>query len=574
MSDRAECLPATGRSPSLALHATVLLLLLLVVLPVVRWRGVFTSDEGAGIAQAKALSDGSFGIPHPFPAADPSGFEFPYRSAGEGEDGFSPLPKRFTYSGLLSVADRVGGVPAMIVLSIAGTVIAALLTAHLASQVDPSLGVPAFWLVGLASPLFIDGFLVLGHSIAAAAAAAALLAVRRVMKQPSAVGLLLLASILAAGGLIRAEATLFGAALAVAVAVLGWARADSRLGVIAGVSMLGVAGGWALDRTITAHVIGSGAIPIPAATDQGVRGFLTERLEGLTTTWLRPGYGPFSASWLLPITIVLLGLVAARLSRQTYPDIRVLRALSITVVALALVMALTYSVAAPYVVPGLLIAFPAGVWGIAALDRASLKSSAAMLLALTGGLFALAVLATQYAEGGGWEWGGRYFAIGLPCAAPLAAAGLRNAARRLDVETYRVCLAAVVAPSIALGAMGVSSVRSIRHGWNSFADTIVEIAESTEAGDGGDPVVVTTESDLPRAAWDHMGASRWLLVSRSEDGLPPTLARLHQLDIEQLVVVGRGPDPLRFIETSPYVLEGSADAPADGAWWVRVLIAR
>lgn len=565
---------AAPRTHSLLPHVAALALVMAILLPVIGWHGVFSSDEGAGIAQARALSKGgSFALQHPFPAADPARASFAYEKSAATKDGYFPLPKRFTYSTLLAGADEVAGVPGMIVLSIAGTVAAALFAALLARRVDPSLGPLTFWLTGLASPLFADGYLVIAHSIGAAVAAAALLAVHRATQRPSASRVALVAALVALASLLRAEAVLFGVALTLTLALLSWRRRDPQLAAVSAASFVGVTTGWALDHALTSHVIGSGAIAIPAAGGQGAAGggVLIGRLQGFIVTWLRPGYGSATTSWVLLIAISVIGLLAIRETRRPEPDARAVRGLSVVVASLAVVVGVSYSLPTPHIVPGLLIAFPAGVWGLAALQRATLRSPTVELLVLTWGLFAVAVLATQYAKGGGWEWGGRYFALGLPSVTPLVAAGLRDAGRRVDRQTAGFGLAAIVAASLAVAAMGVGSVRYFREHWGDFVDAVGVDAAQTTAGDGGAPVVVTTEPEVPRAAWDEMDASRWLLVSRA--AMPEMLARLDRLGIKQLIIITKGPGLIRSINASRYSIDGSAKPPEEGAWWVHTLSA-
>ena len=96
---------------------------MMVLLPVIGWHGVVSSDEGAAIAQAQSFSDdGDFGVPNPFPAADPAGSAFEFEKSARTDGGFAPLPKRPAYTVLLGVADRLAGVPGMLLVSIFGTV--------------------------------------------------------------------------------------------------------------------------------------------------------------------------------------------------------------------------------------------------------------------------------------------------------------------------------------------------------------------------------------------------------------------------------------------------------------------
>ena len=112
-----------------------------------------------------------------------------WRTSERGATGRA-LAKHPLYPVLLAAADRLGGVTGMVLLSLAGTVAAAGLAAVLARRLDPALVRPDLWMVGLASPLLFDGFLVIAHTLGAAlAAAAVLLALRAVERAgPSTAG--------------------------------------------------------------------------------------------------------------------------------------------------------------------------------------------------------------------------------------------------------------------------------------------------------------------------------------------------------------------------------------------------
>ena len=90
-----------------------------------------------------------------------------------------------------------------------------------------------------------------------------------------------------------------------------------------------------------------------------------------------------------------------------------------------------------HVVPGLLVAAPVLAAGLVALRRSCLRPLGAGLAFTTFAVFALLVAATQYARGGSGEWGGRYFALGLPVLVPVALLALAEAGARLDAVTRR-----------------------------------------------------------------------------------------------------------------------------------------
>ena len=166
-------------------HLLALAIVLLALVPVVGTSSSFSSDEGAGIIQARSLASGDGWIVRPpMPAVDPEGEWYPLISAEQGTKGFAPLAKHPAYSVLLAAGYRAGGVPAMVALSVLGTVAAAGFAAAIARRLDPVLARPCLWVVGLVSPLFFDSFLVMGHTIGAAfAAGAVLFAIRAVTER-------------------------------------------------------------------------------------------------------------------------------------------------------------------------------------------------------------------------------------------------------------------------------------------------------------------------------------------------------------------------------------------------------
>ncbi|OWY59728.1 hypothetical protein B7486_73010, partial [cyanobacterium TDX16] len=86
-------------------HVGALALVLVLVGVALQPTGRLISDEGAAIAQARALADdGSWTIEHPLLAADPTGAAFPLEKATAGEDGegYAPLAKHPAYPLLLA----------------------------------------------------------------------------------------------------------------------------------------------------------------------------------------------------------------------------------------------------------------------------------------------------------------------------------------------------------------------------------------------------------------------------------------------------------------------------------------
>src|SRR5205085_8935669 len=141
------------------------------------------------------------------------------------------------------------------------------------------------------------------------------------------------------------------------------------------------------------------------------------------------------------------------------PPIRLLA----TVAAVASILALLTGTTA--IVPGLLVACPLVLVGLVSFRRAGTDDGppssrrAASLAASTFAGFALAVIATQYATGGSGEWGGRYFAIGLPLLVPVCLLNLRRVGRKVSDGSRRVAAAALVVCTACLSVIGINGLR-------------------------------------------------------------------------------------------------------------------
>jgi hypothetical protein len=126
------------------------------------------------------------------------------------------------------------------------------------------------------------------------------------------------------------------------------------------------------------------------------------------------------------------------------------------------------------------------------------------------------VLATQYAEGGGLEWGGRFLS---PLTAPLAAIAA-------------VVLLDRVAPAMTVLAVtgAVAAVLVVGTQRRETDEAIHDVEAHLR------PVVITTQPALPRLAWRIDGRVAWLMVEPSDVArLADELARRKH---EVLVVAG------------------------------------
>lgn len=497
----------------LGAHAAALAAVLVALVPLIGTSASFSADEGAAIVQARHLARGDgWIVDHPLPPLGPGETGYPLELSLGGAKGIAPFAKHPLYAVLLAAADRVGGTTAMVALSLAGTVAAAALGAALAGHMRPSVSRPTLWAVGLASPLLFDGSLVIAHTLGAAfAAGATLLAVRAVedggRRWGASAGA---AACLAVAVMLRNEAVLWALALG---AVLGASALYRRSRPLAGMAAGAVAAAalaHAAEQAWIGRILGGHVENISGSGDAGL-GMLPARVNAAVLTWLRPGYGDFPRAELA--LIVMLGaVVAAAVAVRRHPGDR--RAISMLGGVAALAAAAALLAAPTNLVPGLLVACPVLAAGLTVLRRSSLTSLGARMALATFALFAMAVAATQYATGGSGEWGGRYFALGLPVILPVAVLALADAGARLDRGARRAALTVLVVCAAATSAMGVASIR------DTHRFTARLMAGAAAAGrrlsPAERPVMVATSGAIPRLAWATFDDQRWLL-SRPAD---------------------------------------------------------
>ncbi|MCI0346934.1 MAG: hypothetical protein L0221_16070, partial [Chloroflexi bacterium] len=343
---------------------------------------------------------------------------------------------------------------------------------------------------------------------------------------------------MAVAGLLRTEGVLLAAGLAAAVGATALRQAGRtrliRL-TTAGALFAAGAGARLLDPIWQRAVVGS---PVEDASarpsDRESLSFLAARARGFANTWLTSTLDTGAFVVLLVSVVLAVAVVAAR---RRPPDHRPVALFAAAAAGLAIARLV---VAEADAITGLLLAFPLLWVGLALGGRRLLATTDARVLAGGAGLFALAVLATQYPEGGSAEWGGRYFAVGLPLVVPLAIAGLDRGRRALGSEARQVGTAAVVLVATAFAVLGVAEVRTA-HRMGDDVVRATELAGATaEPGEGGLPVVVATAPLLPRLAWQTFDDQRWLLIDpeRAEDA--DLLSRLRDTGVTRLVYVTPG----------------------------------
>lgn len=524
-------------------HVGALALVLLALVPLVGTTASFSTDEGAAIIEAQSLARGhGWVVPHPFPAVDPDGRHFPLELSEHGRNGFVAFGKHPLYAVILAGVDRVGGVTAMVLLSLAGTVAAAALSAALARRIDPALARPALWVVGLASPLLFDGFLVMAHTMGAALATAAVLVAVVAVERHSRALATATAPLVAGAVLLRNEAVFLALGLAMVAGAIALRRPLERAAAaVVGLGALGGGlGAHVLETWWLARLIGNGTASIgsaPAAGDPG--GYLRGRVHGFSRTVLTPTYGGNPLVAILLVTMVA-GVVISAVTVRNHPDRGGPIVAGGLIAAAAAVVAVLMGPRA--VVPGLLVAFPLVGAGLVLVRRVDVCSLAARIPAAVFAMFALCVVMGQYAVGGATEWGGRFFALGLPSLVPVLLLAMKDRGATLDARVGRAAVVALSVCSLAMATLSITSIRSQHRRLGQLVAKAEQAGRQVATADPGDrPVMVATYGSVPRWAWSTFDDQRWLTTTPAD--LTDLISRLRAAGVPRIGVVT--PDLLR-----------------------------
>ena len=550
-------------------HVLVLAVALLAFIPLVGTSSSFSPDESVAITQARSLADGGgWIVEHPFPQVDPDGHFYPLAGSSHGEDGPAPFAKHPVYPLMLAAVEPLGGLAAMMVPSVLATVAAAALAALLAREVTGGLERPVLLAVGMGSPLLFDAYLVIAHSLGAACATAAILAVVVALRRQGSVPLMAGAMVFVGlAVLLRTEALIFAIALGGATATAGYVcRRRSLVGWGVMVALAGVVAA-SVEKWLQQLFIGSeqGTISLPDAGGS----FFEARLAGFLNTWLSPTLSSdVSGGDALLVIVLLLAVAAVVVLRWRPGRPQMLVFLGISAIGLAGVALL---IDPNRVVPGLLVAFPLAVFGIGLVDRGYVRTPERLIATLTVGLFMAGVLATQYGAGGSAEWGGRYFALGVPVLTVLAVDALSRRAPVLPLPVRQWAGASLVACSFLLAIGSITSVSSVHRYNERLLGRMVTSSQSVVPGDGGAPVVVSSWANIARFAWPTTPTQRWL-YNPDGGGAGELASRLVEAGVIQLTFVGQSAE-----EITPYLANYAIDETRSfdtGPWEVRVLVAR
>lgn len=551
VADEGTVRPDRGEDPdrslkNLWLNAAGLAAVLFAVLTLLAPSAIVVPDEGLYLAQADALTTGRWSVPRQAVDVDDGGDYsrlLPEATQGDRE---IPYARHAAYPLVLAPAFWLSDYVGTLVLSLLGLWGAAVSGAFVARRLGRRLAVSTLWLIGIGSPLLFYGYVAMGHAIAAAAAGTAFLGMSRWLDDRAWSGLALGVPALLFTILLRSEGTIYAVAVVATVGLLSLPaganrRFDRRAFLTAVLLGCAVVATYFLDTRIADAVTGRdgyginpGAIAMRASADP---------VSGSWASLFRP----FANSWdsgALWVTIAGLMIVAASVLMRRAPQ---RSRLALVALVTAGVAALAILVDPPWLVTGMLAAFPLLPAGLIWLRRSDLTASGAsqvlyriilVSVIATGGL-----VATLYANGGAAEWGGRFFQILIPVLAPAAVLGLDRALREFPASGYRIISQrrlAVVCAVLVTAALSVSALRVQAGIRGDAADTVDgTIAYVGREFPGGSTLVVVANRDPSgnsRLFW-RTDDSVEVLTTIALEALHPALQRAAEVGRDQLVVV-------------------------------------
>ncbi|MBK5222391.1 MAG: hypothetical protein JJE52_05870 [Acidimicrobiia bacterium] len=500
----------------------------------------YFSDEGAAALQALALDDGSWFHQYPLAELDPEQEARPFLRGDVGTKGVAPYAKHPLYPVLLQGAHTLLGRAGFTMLSVLGTVVAAGAAALIARRRGAGTAVLALWLTAVGTPLFFDSFLIVAHTLAAAAVAIGVWGVLRTCTAPEGrdwpdrvVPLIACGGGVAVSTAVRTEALLWWAALVAMLLVLALRRSITLVAatVASGVVLTAGVSAWLVEQWVTRAITGS-----PIESVAGVSATWSERIGAAQTTLFRPSVDAFSHGDVLLVAgaaFVACAGIAVRRRRPDLASVMVWAALGAYLVGWALRPTAT--------IPGLFVAFPLlGFVLVVGWHPRRERSVATVLLLGSCLVFGAAVLLTQYSQGGGVEWGWRYFSLATPLVSVLCAQVLVDAVRR-DLTVGWPVMAPVVVITLVTAAMGLQELARGHADGRWLAARIEAAAATLHPPGGGDdrPLVFVQGQLVPQILWPDFDEYTWVAVA--ERHISRYSRRLADHGYESMVFVSSHP---------------------------------
>lgn len=489
-------------------HVVVGSMLLIALVPFVDPAEIWTSDEGAVRAQVEFItSDGAWSRTRPFADIDPELVLSPIHAATIDNDVYFPYTKRPAYPSVLVPLRAVFGESALIALSLAGTVAAAIAGAMVIGLVGSRLRRTTFWALAFASPLFIYGYTVTAHTLAAACASFAFVIAIRT-DDHAAIRALLAMALLGIAVSLRAEAVAYGVAFSIALVVLWWNERDRRQLVTAGGILVTSVFAHLLNYLWALRIAGVAPVSEGESISDGAR-----LIRGAFSSLLLLAYGN-------PTTMVVLALIAgvgvllALVVRIEPENSRLQWALAgVSVVGVAALVAV-----GPVEITGFLVATPVIAIGLVFVRRTEMGHPITRSIVVLSSVFALAVVATQDSSGGGIQWGGRYLMLLIPLLVPVAVIAISGQLTRTP-RSRVVMIAVVVLTSVALSSNGLFNLHRQHEIAVAYQSTFIAFSRDVADTSGEPPVVVSTNIHLGRHMWRTIEDIDYLLLQEEQFNL-------------------------------------------------------
>lgn len=539
-----------------ARHGAILAVLLVGVVFLTNDSSILSADEGVMLLQGTTVSDtGQWGMS----GVDDIDIDrewFGMESAMRGDTQWFLVAKTPLYPMMVGWLFDLGGLRLVVLAHAAALWLTAWCCARVAENLRPGLGIPMLWGVGVASPLFFDGFWVIAHAFGTLGMALAALGLWRWLEKRRPDGLALVTVGVLLALLFRSEGVLAGLALAaamVAVEPRRWIRAAPVAVISGALSVLVYKAGPAVQTRLL-----DGEQAYAFAPTYGESSLLGSRVSAFQTTVVSGGRG--LAGGLAAVAVLLLVgcFVAWRLNARE----NVVRNLGAAAIAVGVLRFLV----APDLISGLAIACPAMFLGWALLGRRHLASAFVRVCGLTALLGFAAIEMTQYRYGGVAEWGGRYFHLMLPFAFIVAGLAVWDRRSVDRSESFRYVLVAATVLSLVWAGSAVRAHVSLRSGSEALNEDVWAAAEQTQGARQPDgPVIVSTWSPAGRFMWDRIPESRFLTVTDADD-YPLLGRRMIDAGVPDAVVIVQ-PDMGDVLERlGPEWTIGESVPINDGEW--------
>lgn len=572
----------------LGLHVGLYTLLLAAILALIPLDSSFSSDAGAYGGQVFALRQGRWALSRPLPVVDED--HEGWLNTAISPEGPTPYTANPAYSLLLTGAVAVvhgpvepgrsaGSIaPGLHLVPALGAVASAVVAWFLASLWSRRAAPLAFWLLAL-GPVLVNATTLWAHTISTALGGAALLfAIKmaetsrrarpsgrtRAFRHPALFHGFAMAVALSASAVVRTEALFWIVAVAGTTILLHRSRRSALVSAAAGATAGFV---WLANRG-WGQSLRADRLPIETsvqALNEPTTWLASRAPAGwqLLFTSLSGGPGPLLT--LTALAIAVLGAVRLRQAGtgQIPPRNGIILLLAAAVLYGArLVLAPEAPISGTLGAWPLVVLLPLAAGQPAPEPPAEEVRPSLSVLAWPIAVLVAAVLATQYANSGGLQWGGRYLSLAF---VPLAAAA---AVRGEEVfRRYRVALGALL---VIPGLLGAMASYQLHDGHRRATDEAVEKPSE---------VVITELVALPRVAWPELPTAFYRATEDDVEALlrELALAGVATVNVHGLAGVdvdGMGgydqtgrTDVLRHLVLGPAQGEGGPDGatPSPGA---------